>query len=182
MGTAGTIRHNIHHFCNQTTLVVHADNWCQCDFASFLRFHESDRPSSAVITMMTYKTDTPNQCGIVEVDKDGVVIGFHEKVDNPPSNLANAAVYLIEPEVMKWIYKQTSVTDFSTQVIPNYIGRISSWENTHIHRDIGTIESLLKAQKDPLPESCWPDHDDWFRSYRDNPIHSVISSLSGKSE
>ena len=182
LGTAGTIRHNIHHFCNQTTLVVHADNWCQCDFASFLRFHESDRSSSTAITMMTFKTDTPSQCGVVEVDKDGVVIGFHEKVDNPPSNLANGAVYLIEPEVMKWIYQQTSVTDFSTQVIPNYIGRISSWENTHIHRDIGTIESLLKAQKDPLPECCWPDHDDWFRSYRNNPIHSVISSLSGKSE
>ena len=131
---------------------------------------------------MTFKTDTPSQCGVVEVDQNGVVIGFHEKVDNPPSSLANGAVYLIEPEVIKWIYTQTNVTDFSSQVIPNYIGRISTWENTHIHRDIGTIESLLKAQKDPLPESCWPDHDDWFRSYRDNPIHSVISSLSGKSE
>ena len=123
-----------------------------------------------------------NQCGVVEVDKDGVVIGFHEKVDNPPSSLANGAVYLIEPEVMKWIYKQTSVTDFSSEVIPNYIGRISTWENTLIHRDIGTIDSLLKAQKDPLSEFCWLDHDDWFRSYRENAIHSVISSLSGELE
>ncbi len=51
LGTAGTIRHNIDYFCNKPTLVVHADNWCQCDFASFLRFHESDKPSNSVIAL-----------------------------------------------------------------------------------------------------------------------------------
>ena len=33
-----------------------------------------------ILTMMTFRTDTPSTCGIVELDGRGVVIGFHEKV------------------------------------------------------------------------------------------------------
>ena len=36
LGTAGTLRANKVYFKNSTTLLVHADNWCQCDFADFL--------------------------------------------------------------------------------------------------------------------------------------------------
>ena len=32
LGTAGTLRANKEYFKDCTTLLVHADNWCQCDF------------------------------------------------------------------------------------------------------------------------------------------------------
>ena len=35
------------------------------------------------MTMMTFRTDDPSSCGIVEVDENGIVIGFHEKVKTP---------------------------------------------------------------------------------------------------
>ena len=182
LGTGGTLLANKDFFRAKTTLFIHADNWCHCDFQGFIDFHRYHRPRNTVMTMMTFRTSTPATCGIVELDNKGIVQKFHEKIKNPPGNLANASIYLLEPEVLDVLQDRPNVSDFDIEVLPTLLGKIATWENTNIHRDIGTIDSLLKAQKDPLPETCWPDHDDWFRSYRDNPIHSVISSLSGKSE
>ena len=38
LGTAGTLRQNFDFFEHQTALVIHSDNWCQCDFPEFLEF------------------------------------------------------------------------------------------------------------------------------------------------
>ncbi len=179
LGTAGTIRENYKYLSNQTALIIHADNWCQCDLLSFTGFHQQFRPTNTVMTMMTFRTDAPSECGVVRLDKHGVVQEFKEKVDNPPSNIGNAAIYLVEPEVVDWIHKQRTVTDFSTEVIPNFIGRIATWENTRIHRDIGTIKSLIDAQKDPRPKYCWSDDDEWFTTYTKNKIHSMLAREIG---
>ena len=43
--------------------------------------------------MMTFHADR-RRCGIVELDDEGIVVNFHEKVSNPPSNIANGAVFV----------------------------------------------------------------------------------------
>lgn len=175
LGTAGTVRANADKFIDKTAFVIHADNWCHCDFSAFLKFHQYQRPAGTVMTMMTFRTGTPELCGIVETDKNGVVASFYEKVDEPRGNLANGAVYLLEPEVVNWIAGRTDVTDLSTQVIPEFLGRIASWENTGIHRDIGTVESLIEAQHDSPPRACWPDIDPWMHNFLRHPIHKCLS-------
>lgn len=175
LGTASTLLHNKVFFQNATTLLVHADNWCQCDFAEFIHYHHYSRPSGCLITMMTFDTDMPESCGVVELDSQNRVVGFYEKVSNPPGNLANAAVYLLEPEVLDWMEKHPDVTDFSTQVLPQFIGRIATWHNFEIHRDIGTYTALFEAQSDPLPLIEWSEPDSWQEMFEKNPIHSVIN-------
>ena len=103
--------------------------------------------------MMTFDTDFPQSCGIVETNSRGVVQAFHEKVVNPPGTRANAAVYLLEPEVLQWMEQHPEVSDFSTEVLPNYLGKIATWHNAQIHRDIGTLATLQQAQLDPKPEA-----------------------------
>lgn len=146
LGTAGTLRANADFFRGCTTLLVHADNWVRCDLGDFLDFHRYRRPPHCAMTMMTFSTDSPQSCGIVETDEAGVVTAFHEKVGSPPGNRANGAVYLLEPEVLEWLLQHPVASDFSTQVIPAFIGRIATWHNGGVHRDIGTPESLLRAQ------------------------------------
>ena len=175
LGTAGTLRKNISYFKDCTVLLVHADNWCQCDFEKFVEFHTTSRPAGTAITMMTFRTPTPSTCGIVELDSKGIVTKFHEKVSEPPGNLANGAVYLFESEVLDWIMDNDTLNDFSTEVLPQFIGRIATWENKGIHRDIGQIESLLEAQHDQCPISCWPDSDEWDHAYKSNPVHDCLT-------
>jgi mannose-1-phosphate guanylyltransferase len=175
LGTAGTLRANASKFLDATTLIAHADNWCQCNLQDFLDFHYYNRPSGTVITMMTFRSSTPETCGIVEVDGRGIVTRLHEKVNRPCGNLANGAVYLFEPEVMSWIENENHINDLSTEVLPEYLGRIATWENTGIHRDIGDIRSLLAAQHDPRPSLCWDTMDDWARAFQAHPIQSILS-------
>lgn len=178
LGTAATISANqqvLH--SSDPIMIIHADNWIVNDLKDFLNYHLTMRPSGAVITMMTFDSSRPRECGIVELDKFGVVTGFHEKVPNPPGNIANGAVYIVEPEVLVWLSQATGVTDFSTQVLPRYIGKIATWHNPSVHRDIGSIQSLLEAQRDVSP-SLIEDNDEWAKWFKRHPIHQKISGLS----
>ena len=171
LGTAGTLRANLDFFQGSTTLLIHADNWCQCNFADFLNFHLKHRPKNCLITMMTFNSPTPYSCGIVETNEEGIVLDFFEKSETPPGNQANGAVYLLEPEVLKWIEKNDDIIDFSTDVIPHFLGKIATWKNKGIHRDIGALPILKLAQLDPQPNSFWTERDNWQEDFLKNPIH-----------
>lgn len=178
LGTAGTLRVNRRLFSDGVTLLVHADNWSHSDFNQFLRFHRDLRPKGTVMTMMTFRTRSPESCGIVELDGQGIVQNFYEKVVNPPDNLANGAVYLLEPEVLEWITTHGGLSDFSTEVLPHFLGRIATWENTDIHSDIGALSELICAQSDPVQDSCWPEIDEWQTIFERNPIHEELKQCS----
>lgn len=146
LGTGGTILRNTAFFGRNAFMVAHADNLTQFDVGAFIRRHER-RPPGALITMMTFCTDTPQTCGIVEEDARGVVTAFYEKVPNPPGNRANAAVYIFEPAVVDFLEALgKEVIDLSTEVIPAFLGRICIFHNSDYHRDIGTLESLRRAE------------------------------------
>ena len=69
------------------------------------------------MTMMTFITPNPKSSGIVETNAQGIVQEFHEKSNKPHGNIANAAVYLIDPEILEWINQRDQINDFSTEVI-----------------------------------------------------------------
>jgi mannose-1-phosphate guanylyltransferase len=144
LGTAGTLAHHREHFAGASVLFAHADNLSLFSPDEFAAAHRA-RPASAAMTMMTFRTDAPKQCGIVRLDARGAVAEFHEKSPDPPGNLANAAVYIVEPEVIDFA-RGRGLTDFSTQVLPHFIGRIHTFHNNRYHRDIGTIAALVRAQ------------------------------------
>lgn len=148
LNTGGTVLANKDFFNNQPFMLIHADNLCFCDFSAFIDAHNS-RPKGTEITMMLFYTDTPSSCGIVELNDVGVVVNFYEKVQNPPSNLANGAVYICEPSVLDFLVNlKKTKADFSNDVLPNFMGRINTFINTYYHRDIGTVESYEQAKID----------------------------------
>lgn len=146
LGTGGTIRSNREWLEGGPFFVVHGDNLSSFDPHAFVHRHRG-RPPQTEITMMTFTTDAPQSCGIVELNEEGVVTAFHEKVPTPPGNQANGAVYIFEPSVLEYINSLNGpFIDLSTEVLPAYIGRMCTFTNTGYHRDIGTLESLAKAQ------------------------------------
>lgn len=145
LGTAGTIVANREFLAGEDGMLIHADNYCLAEFRAFVKAHRN-RPRECVMTMMTFRTPTPSSCGIVEVDARGVVVGFHEKVANPPGNLANGAVYILSPELLKMLGGELrDVTDFSTQILNRFVGRIHTYFTPDVFVDIGTPEAYAAA-------------------------------------
>jgi mannose-1-phosphate guanylyltransferase len=145
LGTAGTLIANLNFFEKQDGLLVHADNYCLANFHDFIQAH-NQRPPYCVMTMMTFRSETPDTCGIVELDAEGVVVGFHEKVINPPGNLANGAVYILSPELIQKLATDLhEVSDFSTEVLQHLVGKIYTYETQEYFIDIGTPETYGKA-------------------------------------
>ena len=129
-------------------LLAHADNLTEFDVNAMRNCH-TYRPRHCAMTMLLFRTDDPRFCGIVELDEAGVVQGFHEKVANPPGDLANAAVYICEPEVAEHIASlRKPVVDFSTEVIPAFVGRILGVMIVGYHRDIGSMAALQAAERE----------------------------------
>ncbi|MEJ0016647.1 MAG: nucleotidyltransferase family protein [Acetobacteraceae bacterium] len=151
LGTGGTVLANRDWFGNGPFLVAHADNLTDFDAAALARAHAA-RPAGCAITMLAFRTDAPQLCGILELDGGGIVRAFHEKSPDPPGNLANAAVYVFEPEVVARIAALGKpVVDLSTEVIPGFIGRILAVEHHGYHRDIGNVASLALANREFVP-------------------------------
>ncbi len=148
LGTAGTLLRHRARLESGPFLVAHADNLTHFDVGAFQRAHEQ-RPRGTQITMLSFKTDQPSSCGILELDERNVVTGFHEKVANPPGRLANAAVYIMEPDVLEFMASlRLEQIDLSTQILPHYVGRIFTHPLVGYLRDIGTPESLATAERE----------------------------------
>lgn len=147
LGTGGTVLANADWIGRSPILVAHADNLTKFDPLDFWVHHDR-RPQGCCMTMMTFKTDSPATCGIVE-EEDGVLRAFYEKVEYPPGNKANAAVYIFEPQVIDFLKLQAKhYIDISLDVIPNFLGQIYTYQNNQYHRDIGSIASLIAAEKE----------------------------------
>lgn len=145
LGTAGTLIENLDFFQGEEALLIHADNYCLADLSAFQLAH-INRPLGCVMTMMTFRTDDPSSCGIVELDDNGIVVGFHEKVQYPPGNLANGAVYILSAELLKEIGTRLNhITDFSTEVLHRFRGHIFNYETSDVFVDVGTPDRYKKA-------------------------------------
>lgn len=177
MGTAGTIRKLSKSIEHKNTMIIHADNWSLADLESFIAAHFS-RPTQCDLSMMLFETEQPTQCGIVQLDAKSVVQNFYEKVANPPGNLANAAVYILNRSVIDWIANNKQASDFSNDVLPHYVGSIFAWKNNMVHRDIGTIENLRKAQHDNAPKVRF-SKSDWHKSYNKKLMQYPLSQING---
>jgi len=91
----------------------------------------------------------PSTCGIVEVDKRGVVVRFHEKVLSPQGNLANGAVYLLSDDLIdKLRTTHEYAKDFSSEILTDLLGRIYSFRTTDKFFDIGTPKNYFAANSE----------------------------------
>lgn len=147
LGTAGTLRANAGYFGNDSFFLIHADNLSRFSVTDFSDAHRR-RPPECIGTMMTFATDKPQNCGIVEIDSRGVVAAVHEKVPAPPRNLANAAVFILESAIFPELTRYPLATDFCRDIVPPLTGRWSTFHNAIYHRDIGSPESLDRAQQE----------------------------------
>ena len=145
LGSAGTIHANGAWADDaETVLIVYADNLSSVPLEELLAFHHShDDP----LTMMLFRTEVPERCGIAEVDASMKIVNFIEKPPHPLDNLANAGIYVVQADAFREMANMAAF-DIGTDILPRFVGRMSGWDWPGYHRDIGTHESLIQAELD----------------------------------
>ncbi len=147
LGTAGTLVKNLEFFRDSRGLIIHADNLTTDSLSNLLDAHEN-RPNGTLLTMLTFETNNPRECGIVEIDGNNILKNFHEKVENPPGNLANGAVYAFSEDFIEYLFKmQKTIEDISNDLIPLLSNRIFTYKTTSSFLDIGNHANLKKANE-----------------------------------
>lgn len=153
LGTAGTLIKNLDFFDDTApTLVAHADNLTWIDFHRAIDEHEVlSKENNSLVSLMCFETEQPSSAGILELDANRRVNGFHEKVIDPPGNLANAAIYFFNPKATEYLANlKVEKPDISLDLIPKLSGKLSALSPLEYLLDIGTIENLTKANASVL--------------------------------
>lgn len=148
LGSAGTLLANKDWVADgQPFFILYGDNLTNVDLGKMYDFHcRHDLP----FTLGVFKSETPERCGIAEVDKDGVVTGFVEKPENPKSDLAAGGIYIADSRIFEFFpqnHDSICQLDLGFHVIPNLVGRMKAYFIEEFLIDIGTPESYEKAKK-----------------------------------
>jgi mannose-1-phosphate guanylyltransferase len=145
LGSAGTVHANRGWADDaDQILIIYSDNLSGVDLGSLLSFHASHRDP---LTMLLFRTEDPQRCGIADVDRDMRVVGFVEKPPHPRSNLANGGIYVVDADAYREM-ADLAAFDLAFDVLPRFIGRMRGWVWEGYHLDIGTHESLAQAERD----------------------------------
>jgi mannose-1-phosphate guanylyltransferase len=150
LGTAGSVRRIAAHF-GETFVVIMGDALTDVDVREVVTFHKEH---GALATLALMRVTDTSRYGVVELDPEQNIVGFQEKPDpgEAISDLANTGIYVLEPEVLKYIPEGTFF-DFAEDVFPRLLEageKLAGYKGNFYWSDIGTLEAYRAAQHDAL--------------------------------
>lgn len=120
LGSAGGVK-RLQAFFDETFIVYYGDLFTQADLRPMIDLHQR---TGAPATMGLYRVPDPWNRGIVQLDDQQAIVRFAEKP--PPdqifSDLANAGIYVLEPEVLDWI-PAGQMYDFGHDLFPDMLAQ-----------------------------------------------------------
>jgi glucose-1-phosphate adenylyltransferase len=188
MGTADAVYQNIYSIGAEQpkhVLILSGDHIYKMHYGKMLEHHEQ---TGADVTLATLPIDPSEvyRFGVVEVDKNGEVVGFDEKPKitnfrspfNPNMVDASMGIYLFNTDVLLPALLQdaedpTSKHDFGHNILPGILGKYKicaynfvdeNQQQALYWRDVGTLEAYYDANMDVasvspvfnLYDSKWP--------------------------
>jgi mannose-1-phosphate guanylyltransferase len=144
-GTAGAVR-RVGNFFDETFVVSMGDILCDVDFKALYDFHKR---KGAAVTIALTEVEDPRQYGVVALDSNGRIAKFKEKPKKEEafSNLINAGIYVLEPEVLEFVPPDQKF-DFAKDLFPKLMSKGLGLYGSRIDgvwMDIGQPHDLWKA-------------------------------------
>jgi mannose-1-phosphate guanylyltransferase len=150
LGTAGGIKNAEGYLSGGPFVVVNGDVLSGMDLRVAIEKHKE---SDALATIVLTSVEDPTAYGLVEVDHEMLVHRFLEKpaADEVTTNLVNAGIYVLEPEVLAMIPAGREVS-IEREIFPHLQAerRLRAYVSSSYWRDIGTPRSYLAASHDVL--------------------------------
>ena len=149
-GTAGGVK-RVADFIDGTFVVAMGDVLVDLDVRPLIEFH---RRKKSVATIALTEVEDPTEYGIVGLDKGGRIQRFKEKPSREEvfSNLVNAGIYVLEPEVLDLIPDDRPY-DFSKDVFPAILAKglpLYGMKIEGVWVDIGRPKDLVRASLEVL--------------------------------
>ena len=149
LGTGGAVRFAAEGL-EETFYAVNGDSLREAELGELARFH---RATGAKATILLTPVADPTRYGLVRLRPDGAVESFLEKPrpEEIDTNLINAGVYCLEPEVLDLIPSGRAVS-IEREVFPRLVeqGACYGLALPGYWLDVGTPESYLQAHRDVL--------------------------------
>ena len=148
LGTGGAIRNASQMLSGDGDVAIfNGDVLSQHDLDAQFKFHDE---KGADVTLYLTKVADARAFGAVELDENGRVFAFNEKMDNPPTNIINAGCYIFNPKVIDEI-PFAQVVSVERETFPQLLksgAKVFGFIDTSYWLDIGTPTALLKASRD----------------------------------
>jgi mannose-1-phosphate guanylyltransferase len=150
LGTAGAIK-NAEKYLNDSFIVLNGDVFTDLDITAMIDLHRGEK---AKVTIALTPVDDPTLYGLVETSTASRVTRFVEKPSpgEITTNMINAGIYILEPEILAQIPAQTSVS-IERETFPRLLSRgepVYAYSSAAYWLDIGTPEKYLQVHRDLL--------------------------------
>ncbi len=147
LGSAGGVK-RLQDFFDDTFIIFYGDLLTQTDLRPMIARHHQ---AGVMATMGLYRVPDPWNRGIVQLAESGLITRFAEKPprDQVFSNLANAGIYVLEPEVLTRI-PANQLYDFGHDVFPAMLAdglSIAGYIIKDLLIDIGLPEKYEEANR-----------------------------------
>jgi len=155
LGTGGPIK-NAEQLLNtgETFLTMNGDILSDIDIGQMVGSHRKNKP---VATIAVRPVKDPSRFGVVEIDERMQIKRFVEKPNRreSQSNLINAGLYLMEPQIFDYIPSGRKVV-IEREVFPNLAkqGKLSAFKIGGTWFDVGKIEDYRAANSAMLDVVC----------------------------
>ncbi len=159
LGKGGGIKNAEDILNGEPFIVFNGDIIADLDLRRFKSFHEE---KGGLATIALYQVTDPSRYGSVELDREGRITRFVEKPEpgQAPSNLINAGIYVLEPEVLEYMPPGKKF-DTEEEVFPILAqeSKLFGFEFHGYWSDIGVPEEYLNANATMLDKrSGGPDN------------------------
>lgn len=144
LGTAGALRLALPLFKSDTVLVMNGDSFCGVNLRAFWAWH---RARGAGASLLLTETGDTERYGHVEVDADGRVLCFEEKIDKSGPGWVNAGIYLLNYPLLLTIPANRPIS-LEREMFSAWIGRgLYGYRSGWRFLDIGTPEGFALAEQ-----------------------------------
>lgn len=179
LGTGGPIRKAEERIgYDEDFLVLNGDIFADIDYAEILKEHKE---KDAMATIALHQVDDPSRYGIAELTKQNRITRFIEKPppNVAPTNLANAGIYVLNPEIFRYIPSGRKVS-IEREVFPKLSeeGRLYGYIFEGLWKDMGKLKDYLETNRILLnssPSQTRGESGDRFEIRKPVALHEEVS-------
>jgi NDP-sugar pyrophosphorylase family protein len=152
-GTAGPLRLIKHLINDEDFFMINGDNLFNLDLNNMIKQHKN---TGCIASLALTPVDDPTSFGVAKLNENKILEFIEKpKIENAPSNLINAGVYLFNSKIFNYIPDKT-YSKIETEVFPELAkkGELFAYLMQGQWLPVGTMQEYETAIKDWKGNNC----------------------------